>query len=248
MIARLHISGHRGGIAFSRSYRVAMDQSSESSDIESEAHTPSAETPPFTPLASPPPTSPEPPPISYSDYHPPCPYNPTSTRYFDTGSQYVDPDDLMNPAEFSNSCTVQGGNVVNVAIEHYEPALNIDVPQEYSSNAATIAQTTIVIDEDDASSRGHNVQLYQQLIAEQDNAGALAVAEMQAELAAVGCAGVRKNKTLLGELDDNISSRSHLPESFTMLPVPEDRRPVPSPVEERIESTAIHNTHSWTDV
>jgi vesicle coat complex subunit len=33
-----------------------------------------------------------------------------------------------------------------------------------------------------------------------------------------------------------------------MLPVPEDRRPVPSPVEERIESTAIYNTHSWTDV
>jgi hypothetical protein len=30
--------------------------------------------------------------------------------------------------------------------------------------------------------------------------------------------------------------------------VPKDRRPVPSPVEERIESTAIYNTHSWTDV
>jgi hypothetical protein len=71
---------------------------------------------------------------------------------------------------------------------------------------------------------------------------------MQAKLALVGCAGVRKDKTLLGELADNISSRSHFPESFTMLPLPEDMRPVPSHVEERIESTAIHNTHSWTDV
>jgi hypothetical protein len=60
----------------------------------------------------------------------------------------------MNPAEFSTSSTVRGGNVVNVAVEHYEPALNMDVPEEYSSNAATIAQTIIVIDEDDASSRG----------------------------------------------------------------------------------------------
>jgi hypothetical protein len=72
---------------------------------------------------------------------------------------------------------------------------------------------------------------------------------MQARLAAVGCAGVkRKDKTLLGELADNISSRSHLPKSFTMLPMPEDRRPVPSLVEERIESMVMHNTHSWTDV
>jgi hypothetical protein len=104
-------------------------EQSSSSDIESETDTPSAETPPFTPLASPPPTSPEPPPISYSDYHPRRPYNPTSTRYFDIGSQSVDPYDLMNPAEFSTSDTVKGGNVVNVAVEHYDHTLNMDVPE-----------------------------------------------------------------------------------------------------------------------
>jgi hypothetical protein len=73
----------------------------------------------------------------------------------------------MNPAEFSNSSTVQGGNVVNVAVEHHAPAPNRDVPEEYSTNAATITQTTIVIEEDDASSRGHNVQFYQCHITEQ---------------------------------------------------------------------------------
>jgi hypothetical protein len=138
--------------------------------------------------------------------------------------------------------------VVKVVVKHHAPALNRDVSEVCSTNAATIAQTTIVIEDDDASSRGHNVQHYQFLIAELDNAGALAVAEMQAKLAAVGCVGVRKDKILLGELANKISSRSNLPESFTMLPVPEDRRPVPSQVEEMIESTVIHNTHSRTDV
>jgi hypothetical protein len=71
---------------------------------------------------------------------------------------------------------------------------------------------------------------------------------MESNVAAIGCARVRKDKTLLGELANNSSSRSHLPESFTMLLVPEDRRPVPSQVEERIESMSIHNTHSRTDV
>ena len=33
-----------------------------------------------------------------------------------------------------------------------------------------------------------------------------------------------------------------------MLPELEDRRPVPSPVEERIESTVMHTNHSWTDM
>jgi hypothetical protein len=161
----------------------------------------------------------------------------------------------VNPAELSTSSTVQGGNVANVVVaEYYEPA-PMDVPEEYSSNAALIAQTTIIIDEDDTSSSGPHVQLYQFAIADndndKDNAGVLAVAEMQANLASVGCigTGVRKqDKILLGELADNISTRNHLPESFTMLPEPEDRRPVPSPVEERIESTVMHNTHSWTDV
>jgi hypothetical protein len=100
------------------------------------------------------------------------------------GTPSADPDNLVNPAEFSTSSTVQGGNVVNVAVEHHEPAF-MDVIEEYSTNAATLAQTTIVIssDEDDASSKGHDVQLYQFLIVEHDNAGALAVTEMQARLA-----------------------------------------------------------------
>jgi hypothetical protein len=74
---------------------------------------------------------------------------------------------------------------------------------------------------------------------------------MHARFASVGCVGtgVRKHdKILLEELAGNISTRNHLPESFTMLPETDDRRPVPSPVEERIESTVMHNTHSWTDV
>ena len=78
----------------------------------------------------------------------------------------------------------------------------------------------------------------------------LAVAEMQARFASVGCVGsVRKqDKGILGELADNISTRDHLPESFTLLPELEDRRPVPSPIEERIESTVKHTKHSWTDM
>jgi hypothetical protein len=72
---------------------------------------------------------------------------------------------------------------------------------------------------------------------------------MQTRFAALGCEGIRKqDKILLGELANNISSKSHLPESFTMLPLEEDRRPVLSHIEERIETTAIHNTHSWADV
>jgi hypothetical protein len=137
LVARLHIGAHRGGIAASRSYRIPVELSSESSDIESETDPPSAETQPFTPLATPPPTSPEPPPESYSDYNPQRPYNPTTTRSFDMGAPSVDQDDLVNPAEFSNSSTVQGGNVVNVAVEHHEPALNMDTPQEYSTNSCT---------------------------------------------------------------------------------------------------------------
>jgi hypothetical protein len=77
--------------------------------------------------------------------------------------------------------------VANVAVaEYYKPA-PMDVPEEYSSNAALIAQTTIVIDEDDTSSSGPHVQLYQFAIADndndKDNAGVLAVADIQANLA-----------------------------------------------------------------
>jgi hypothetical protein len=60
----------------------------------------------------------------------------------------------------------------------------------------------------------------------------LAVAEMHARFASVGCLGsVRKqDKKILGELADNISTRDHLPESFTLLLELEDRRSVPSHV------------------
>jgi hypothetical protein len=167
------------------------------------------------------------------------------------GTPSFDPDILVNPAELSSSSTVQGENVANVAVAGYEPT-PMDVPEEYSSNhAALIARETIVIDDDDTSNSSPPIQLYQFSIAyngnDKDNAGVLAIAEMQARFALVGCigTGIRKqDKILLGELADNISARNHLPESFTLLPDPEDRRPVPSPVEERIESTVMHNTHS----
>jgi hypothetical protein len=109
------------------------------------------------------------------------------------GTPLVDPDILVNPAELSTSSTVQGGNVANVAVAEYYELSPMDVPEEYSSNAAVIAQTTIVIDEDDTSSSGPHVQLYRFAIADndndKDNAGMLAVAEMQANLALVGCVG-----------------------------------------------------------
>ena len=65
------------------------------------------------------------------------------------------------------------------------------------NNAALVARETIVIDEDDASSSNPPIQLYQFSIADndndKDNAGVLAVAEMQARFASVGCVGsVRK--------------------------------------------------------
>jgi hypothetical protein len=43
--------------------------------------------------------------------------------------------------------------VVNVAVEHQEPNVTRDVPDEYSTNAANAAQTAIVIDKDDTSSQ-----------------------------------------------------------------------------------------------
>jgi hypothetical protein len=56
---------------------------------------------------------------------------------------------------------------------------------------------------------------------------------MQVRKALIGCGGVasagvtrKQDKIILGELAGNISTRNHLPESFTTLPVPEDRIPV----------------------
>ena len=168
----------------------------------------------------------------------------------------------MNPEEDYTSSTVQGGDgtgvaeleyegvaVAGVAVSEYDP---MDADQNSFNNAALVARETIVIDADDASSSNPPIQLYQISMADNDNdrgnAGVLAVASMQARLASVGCAGsVRKqDKKILGELADNISTRDHLLESFTLLPEPENRRPVPSPVEERIESTVMHTNHSWT--
>ena len=169
----------------------------------------------------------------------------------------------MNPQEEYTSSTVQGGDRTGVAALEYEDVAVAGVAvAEYDpmdsensfNNAALVARETIVIEEDDASSSNPPIQLYQISMADNDNdrgnAGVLAVASMQARLASVGCArSVRKHdKKILGELADNISTRDHLPESFTLLPEPENRRPVPSPVEERIESMVMHTNHSWTDM
>ena len=184
---------------------------------------------------------------SYSDHYPPRPYNPNTTRYSDMGS----PNSTLNLDEEQTSSTVQGGNMTGVAVAEYDP---MDADQNSFNNAALVARETIVIDEDDASSSKPPIQLYQISMADNDydreNAGVLAVAAMQVRLASVGCAGaVRKqDKRILGELADNISTRDHLPESFTLLPEPENRRPVLTPVEERIESTVMHTNHSWTDM
>jgi hypothetical protein len=58
----------------------------------------------------------------------------------------------------------------------------------------------------------------------------------------------RQDKILLGELADSISTINHLPESFTILPAPEDRRPVQTEGLETIEPTIIHKPHSWVDL
>jgi hypothetical protein len=103
------------------------------------------------------------------------------------------PYSIVNLAEVSSSSTVQGGNVASAAVAEYEP-VPMDVPKENSSNnAALIAHETIVINEDDTSSSNPPIQLYQFSIADndndKDNAGVLAVAEMQARFASVGCLG-----------------------------------------------------------
>jgi hypothetical protein len=118
----------------------------------------------------------------------------------------------VNPADLSNSSTIQGRNVVNIAVEYHNPHATTLVADEFSTNNANIAQTAIVIDDDDTASQGSNnpMQLYHFCISEQNHASALAVAEMQAKRAAVGCAGFRKqDKVLLRELASNISTRNH---------------------------------------
>jgi hypothetical protein len=95
----------------------------------------------------------------------------------------------MNPAELNNSGTVQGGNVVNIAVQCYEPAT--PGAGEYSTtDAQNIAQMSIVIDNDTASQGSNDpVQLYHCRISEQEPAGALAVAQMQVTRSLVGCGG-----------------------------------------------------------
>jgi hypothetical protein len=111
LVSRLHFGAHRGGIAYQRAYRIPVESSPPTSDLESDSDSdsdsePDAPTSSFTSLASPPPTSPEPPAQSYSDYHPQRPYNYHTTRYLDMGTTSVDPDILVNPAELSTSRTV----------------------------------------------------------------------------------------------------------------------------------------------
>jgi hypothetical protein len=195
-ISRFHSTAYRGGIAHARSYRVQIEESpptSETSDSDSESDSgPQNPTDSLTNLESNPPTTPEPSAQSYSDNHPPQPYNANTTRYLDMGAPST-PYSIVNLAEVSSSSTVQGGNMAGVAVAEYEPE-PMDVPEENSfNNAALVAHETIVIDEDDASSSHPPIQLYQFSIADKDNdkdnARVLAVAEMQARFASVGCVG-----------------------------------------------------------
>jgi hypothetical protein len=105
-------------------------------------------------------------------------------------------------------------------------------------------------------SQGTN--LYHCRIQDQNRAGALAVAEMQVRRALAGTAkptakpvvtkSRKQDKVLLGELAASISTRNHLPKSFTILPAPEDRRPVQNDEQETIEPTLIHKPHTWEDL
>jgi hypothetical protein len=118
------------------------------------------------------PSTPEPPTLSYSDNYPPRPYN------YDARTPTFNP---LNSAEITTSSTVQGRNVVNIAVQYYEPAA--PGADGYSTtDAHNVAQMSIVID-DDTASQGSNdyepIQLYQCRIVQQDLAGALAVSEMQ---------------------------------------------------------------------
>jgi hypothetical protein len=67
--------------------------------------------------------------------------------------------------------------------------------------------------------------------------------EVKRALIGIASTGVtrKQDKVLLGELADSISTCNHLPESFTILPSPEDRRPVQSEGQERIEPTIIQD-------
>jgi hypothetical protein len=111
----------------------------------------------------------------------------------------------LNLDEEHSSSTVQGGDMTGVAVAEYDP---MDADENSFNTAALVASETIVIKEDDASSGNPPIQLYQISMTDnandRENAGVLALAEMQARLASVGCAGsVRKeDRLILGELAD----------------------------------------------
>jgi hypothetical protein len=46
---------------------------------------------------------------------------------------------------------------------------------------------------------------------------------------------------------NKISTKNHLPESFTILPAPEDRRPVQGNLQETLEPISIHKSQTWDD-
>jgi hypothetical protein len=100
--------------------------------------------------------------------------------------------------------------------------------------------------------------LYHCHIQDQDPLGALAIAEMQVRRALVGSVKPARPKTvvtkartqdkvLLKELANNISTKNHLPESFTILPAPEDKRPVQGNLQETSAPIYIHKSQTWDD-
>ncbi len=130
--------------------------------------------------------------------------------------------------------------------------MSIVLDESYTSHASNEPQVSPSGSSEASVSQGTN--LYHCRIQDQNPLGALAIAQMQVKLALAGTANPVKYKTraqdkvLLGELVANISIKNHLPESFTILAAPEDRRPVQSDHQETIEPTVIHKSHTWEDV
>jgi hypothetical protein len=91
----------------------------------------------------------ESPPLSYSENYPSRPHSPTSrTRT----SSALNSGSVMNSAVFNTSGSiVQGGNVSNMAVEFHAPDVSTAAPDGHNTN---IAQTPIVIDDDDYEETG----------------------------------------------------------------------------------------------
>jgi hypothetical protein len=140
--------------------------------------------------------------------------------------------------------------------------MSIVLDDSVTSHASNEPQVSPAGSSDRSLSQATN--LYHCSIRDQDPAGAVAVAEMQVRRALLGAKLIRssaklttspktetrqkvrnQDKVLLKELAHNISTKNHLPESFTILPAPEDRRPVQSDLQEATEPNYIHKSQTW---